>query len=530
LSENSRSKSLKNFTYLHAPRHQEYAYFMDNLKTIIHTLGREDLREFRVFINRQKAKRNRKDLELFDILSEEEDYKPDVIIMRLYNKRNKEAYHALRKRLIKHLMDFIVLKRMDDDTTSASSIMAMLSLARYLFDKKATRLAWLYLRKAEETALGSEQYELLNAIYNLMIEESGSEDADPLEEVIAKRNQNKQHADEDEKAILANAVIRQKLQEIRVQGLDIDFDHVIESTYQKYGLNTVVQKRPKLLYSTLSIARSAILAKKDFTSFEPFIIGKYKEVEREKGFSKTTHFYKLSFLYVIAHVLYRNKKFNEALTYTNLLGEELERYNRSHLNLFHPRFTLLLAAIKSFSGKCEESAQLLEDFLSNSKYLGTQESLNAKLNLAVYYFQQEKFRAANQILLSIHHTDRWLEKKMGKEWVFKKGLIEVIVQAEMANDDIALNRIRSLERYFGKQFDRAPYERAKPFMNFLRAYLNDPQRVTDADFIAKAEADLVVRDREEEDIQAMTFYAWLKSKMYRQNYYEVLLKMVSPNS
>ena len=499
---------------------------MDNLKTIIHTLGKEDVREFRIFINRQKSKRNRKDLELFEILTEEVDYKPDVIIQRLYGKRNKEAYHALRKRLIKHLMDFIVLKRMDADTTAASSVMGMLTLARYLFDKKSRRLAWSYVRKAEELAESNEQYELLNSIYNLMIEESGSEHADDLHDIIAKRNKNKEHADEDERAIIANSIIRQKLREVRLEGTQIDFDGIIEKIYAEYDLTDVVHKRPRLLYSTLSIARSAILAKKDFTSFEPFIIGHYDEIKRELGFSKSTHFYKLSFLYVIAHVLYRNKKFEEALAYTEELGSEIEAFSKSHFNIFYPRYTLLLAALKSYTGKAQESADLVANFLASKKYLSTQDLLNAKVNQAVYHFQLEQFKEANKLLMGIHHTDRWLEKKMGMEWVFKKGLIEVIVQTEMRNDDIALNRIRSLERYFGRLFNQPPYDRAKRFMQYVRAYLNDPIKVTEQEFIDKAESDLVIQEREEEDIQAMTFYSWLKSKMYQKNYYEVLVSMV----
>jgi hypothetical protein len=54
--------------------------------------------------------------------------------------------------------------------------------------------------------------------------------------------------------------------------------------------------------------------------------------------------------------------------------------------------------------------------------------------------------------------------------------------------------------------------------------------VTNEEFVQKAEKTLIVNVHEQEDIQAMTFYAWLKSKMYKQPYYEVLLEMVYKDS
>ncbi|MFT5619573.1 MAG: hypothetical protein ACI85I_002819, partial [Arenicella sp.] len=141
---------------------------MDNLKTIIETLSAEDKREFTVFIRRQKKSKNRKDFELFKILQEKKDYKAKEVVAKLYpEKPNTVAYHALRKRLIRHLLDFIVLKRMDEDTSSASSVMGMISMSQYLLGKGRHKLAWQFLKKGEKQAQESEQFHLLNTIYNL---------------------------------------------------------------------------------------------------------------------------------------------------------------------------------------------------------------------------------------------------------------------------------------------------------------------------------------------------------------------------
>jgi len=134
---------------------------MDNLQEIICLLNKDEEREIRQFINRQKAKKNRKDLELFDILLNNKPLKTSIIVQKLYKKdgtKEKQAYHALRKRLLDHLREFIVVKQMDQDTSIDSKLMGQISLVRYLFDKNNGRLAWKYLRKAEKLAAETDQF------------------------------------------------------------------------------------------------------------------------------------------------------------------------------------------------------------------------------------------------------------------------------------------------------------------------------------------------------------------------------------
>ena len=46
--------------------------------------------------------------------------------MLLYGKPNLNAYHTLRKRLTRELLDFTMLKSMDEDNTSYSTILGMI--------------------------------------------------------------------------------------------------------------------------------------------------------------------------------------------------------------------------------------------------------------------------------------------------------------------------------------------------------------------------------------------------------------------
>ncbi|MFK8101326.1 MAG: hypothetical protein AB8G15_02330 [Saprospiraceae bacterium] len=502
---------------------------MDNLKELIATFSTEDSKAFRVFINRQRKRKQRKDLELFNILQKEpKRLKPAEMVKRLATS-NKEAYYAIRKRLIHQLGEFIVLKRMDEDTTTVSPIMGLISIARYLYDKKADRQAWNYLLKAEALATVNEQVDLLNTIYMLQLEHGALQEDKVLKHIIKKRRENKLRIDEEERAVIAHRLIRNQLDGLLRLGKPLDFNRVISKVLKYCELDETMMQRPKLLYNLIAITRSAYLRNKDFYFFEPYLIDQYNAVKNQHGFTKSTHKYKLHLLYMITHILYRNRKFVEARAYCAEFYKSMNRYNKSHYTLFYPKYILLLAAIKSHTN---ENAKAIEDLeaLKQNKVarLASTTMLHLHLSLSVCYFNQNEIAQANETIMSIPHTDKWCEKKAGKEWLLKKHLIELLIQYELGNEDIALNRIRAIERYFGDFFKQARYSITKKYLTAIRDYINNPQEI---DKIYKK---IVVyfgeRPLEQEDLQKMAFFAWLKSKRTQRNYYEVLLETVNLQS
>ena len=498
---------------------------MDKLQELINTLSEDDKREFRIFINRQKSKKQRKDLDLFELISENIPSKD--IQKKLYKTPNKVAYHTLRKRLLKHLTDFIVLKQIDDDTTATSSISGLISLASYLFKNNSEEFAWRVLIQAEKLAIENDQYELLNNVYHLQIEKSDSEYSPDINDIYSNWKANKVLVDENERINIAYNFIKKEIDEIILRGKDININEVVDDLLVKYKLNDIVFKRPEILYKVLDLTRKVKFSKKDFYSFEPFVIEMYKELSKH-GFSKKNHFYRINILYMIAHSLYRNRKFDESTTYLTEMFNEMSAYNNTYYKQFYPKHIMLLAANHSFSNKNEQSIEMLESIKpSVLSKLTTEEQLNIKLNLAVYLGYAEEYKKCNFILQTLNHTDNWLTKKMGIEWVLKKNMIEIMIQYELENYEIALNRIRSFERNFSGLFNHPIYSRANLFMQTIKKIINNPHITKDNDFVEEVVSTLVKTPSEQEDLQAMTFYSWLKSKMQNKPFYEVLLDMVN---
>lgn len=499
--------------------------YIDNIKDIISLFNEEDNKEFRAFINRQRQRKNRKDLELFEILSEAHSYPAKEIVKRLYNNDNMNAYHSVRKRLLRHLMDFVVIKRIDEDTTEASSISGMLTLSKFLFENGNDRVGWVYLKKSEQLALSSEQFELLNNVLNSQIEFANSEFAPRFEEIISKREKNKKLADEDERANIATAIVRLKLKEYITNGADVNINHEVTKAMYDYNLYNAAKERPRILYNLLTIVRSAILAKKEYYKFEPLVIESYKQVLSRYGFKKKDHFYKLSILYMIVHILYRTKKFDEALRYLSEMEQELEKYKKSYFIIYYPRYIMLYAATKNLMGDVDESIRITEHALNlNDVQFSDENRLQMTINLAVYYFEKGDFKESNKVIHSIEHTDKWCEKKMGKEWVLRKNLGEVIVLYERGNLDLAFDRIRAIEKQNSVLFKQPIYKRVTTFLNFIKVCIDKPYWVGTQEFYDKVNSNIEHWPVDQEDILASAFYCWLKSKMLKKDFYLVLVE------
>ena len=143
---------------------------MKHLEEIIGSMEQEELKEFQAFIQRHRHKRERKDLRLFQLLTTEQCSPAEIL--RQLDIPNTNAYHTLRKRLYRHLSDFILLKSMDQEVTAAGRVNALLTMSRFLFQKGLAEAGWKLLFRAEKYGLQNELFDLLKSIYLLQSEQS----------------------------------------------------------------------------------------------------------------------------------------------------------------------------------------------------------------------------------------------------------------------------------------------------------------------------------------------------------------------
>jgi hypothetical protein len=276
----------------------------------------------------------------------------------------------------------------------------------------------------------------------------------------------------------------------------------------------------------MTIARSAVLARKDFFTFEPYIIHQYQLAAANHGFSPAHQYYRISLLYMIAHVLYRNRKFAQSNQYLAELEAALRGEAKTYFSTLYPKYVFLKTANDAFQRNLPQSISLMEQLIhTQGSLLTPRDMLTARLGLSFLYFAQGAYQKANNFLQYINHSDKWCERMMGKEWVLKKNLGEVLIQYEFGNLDLALDKVKTIERSFKQLLSQPVYKNVGAFLQVLQLLILQPDAATHKSFSRQVEATLDFLPLEKEDLQAMSYYAWLKSKMVSRPYYEVLLEL-----
>lgn len=493
---------------------------MGNLREIIQSFDSREASEFQYFVQRHKQKKDRKDLELFKLLNQPEELNAAETIARLGTK-NANAYHAIRKRLFKHISDFILVKSVDEDMSAGARVNSLYLISRYLFGRGLNKSAWKYLRKAEELGLQQDQYQYLNVIYNMQIEKHLVQDQDSLEEIIKKYEENKSKNDELERINITKSLIREQVEMYKQDGKGLDFKTIMDHSLNSFELIQRVMGSPKLLYELLDMMRKSVVATKDFRSFEPFLISSYKELQ-----NKDQPYYNVQILLMIVHTKYRNKKFQESITYIEQVRNELLLCGKPFQNQVYSRLQQLLAANHVFLNETQQAISILRDLSRGRVKLNAVDSANVSMNIGIYTFFLGNYKGTHKVWLSMQHSDNWYQKIMGIEWVMKKHLMEIILFHELGHDDVVESRIRSMERKYGDLFEVPAYRMAKIFLGLIKEYVYAGIDLDLDKFKNKIEKTIEWKPKEEEDLQAMIFYSWLRSKVNKADFYTSVLEVV----
>lgn len=500
---------------------------MDIIAELAKSLEPEERKDFGIFIQRNQKRKPDKTKELFVLIGEKNILDREILLEKLYpGDKNLVAYHATRKRLIKQLSEYIFYLQKQADTSQEGQIETLFLVAKHLFSHNLEYAGWDFLIQAEELALKCETYLVLNSIYSFQIEKSASEFAPSLELILRKKEETMKLASEEDNANIAHQIVRHRLMEAMSSGREINLQQEVNGTLKKLKLGNTMSLRPRLMFNMVSIVRSAALARKDFYSLEPFLISHYEAAAAHNVFNRYTQRYKIHLLYMIAHALYRNKKFSRASEVLSEMMKAMQEYQKSQYLNFYPRYCLLKAAVLNYSGKNADAIALLRGFLQESVRTDKVNTFNIYLNLSTYYFQQGQYHSSVKVFQELQHSDAWLSGIMGREWVMKKNLVECINQFELGNSDIVETRIKALQRNFKDLFERPVYKRVQVFISLMQKINRNPYVATTKEFKEEVETSFVFIDAEKEDIQAMTFYAWLKGQMKKEKYYDVLMELV----
>ncbi|WP_242202580.1 hypothetical protein [Aestuariivivens insulae] len=497
---------------------------MNNISTIALTLTPEEQQQFISYLAKKNKRNDTKNIQLFKNLLDGSLSQNDICF-KLYKTHKSNAFHALRKRLYQSLIDFIATKGLEEENSTDMQIIKYILAARKCLLYKQYRIAYKILDKAESLASQHHLFSLLNEIYHTKIQYAHAFPSVALEEIINKYYQNKKNHHLEDQLNMVYAKIREALNNIIYKGNIIDLQSLLNNTLQEHNISLNESMSFKSLYQLMSIVGLSAFVTHDYLKTEPFLVNSYKLILSHKNKEKQL-FYHIQILYLIANTLFRNKKFSASMTYLETMHNQMLLQKKKYYNNAKLKYNLLLALNYNFTNKQHLAIELLESLIEK-KHADIESLLDIYLSLVMFYFQKSDFKKAQHIFSKFNHSDTWYTEKAGKEWVIKKNLIEILLYIELEHIDLVESRLLSFKRNHFKYLKSINQLRAITYVQLVEHYFKHPENITSKSFKNKVESSFEWIGPQKEDIFVMSFYAWLKSKMEKQDLYHVTLKLVN---
>lgn len=488
---------------------------MDFIKETILTLTQKEKEEFERFLSRKQSKKERKDLQVFDILfdiyhrAKEEDK----------TLKGDQNYHAIRKRLSKELENFLVLKHCYIDNNFETTLL----MIKHFISLKRYEIAWELLIKEEQKAESVSNAELGLRIQRMKLDIMPYYGGEHFEETKKRVVQLRSFQSKADRIQLTFIQIQNALS-TKIHKGDVDSTQLlIDDILYEYDLTDQLEKDPFIYFKIIETLRAKYLIDKKYKSFAQVVQRYYDKMQKSFNYENIDYVIRGQVEYIMAHAYFRVRNFHKSKDHLDKLFLLMQSYEIINKN-YSPRYISLKSSIDVFENRLEEAIKEHQIFLEKySAKLTVREQLNLSLNLVAYQVYAGLYSKANKILIHMHHSDSYYQKHMGREWLIRKELIRAVVQVELKNVEIAIKILEHLKSKHADMFESEQYSMVKFYINTLLKYLNDPYQTSEEAINQMEQQTNFINERLFDDPKLLAFYAWLKSKVLKRDLYEVML-------
>jgi len=494
---------------------------IDPISDLLLLLDNDDKKSFKAFLKRKNKRNDVKNVRLLEIIETDDINK----LKKLYDPtKNRNAYHALRKRLHESLLFFLSNKVFERDNSEAHEALKLFVVGRFLLEGQFTKIGFKCLQRAEDKALHLEQFSLLNEILQTRLQYAHLDATVHVELLVGRLVENQQKLQQEAKFQIAYAFLRAELQHIHLRAKIVDLNKLISDTLSKYRISLDDLLSFKSLYQLLYIANEYAAIHQNYALVRSFLktADNFLFKHPEQAFLQL--FYYLHILYYLANFNLRNGFFKESLMYLERMDVVLSQGSPAFRTQFQLRCQLLKALNFHYLGDGAEGLALLKKGINQSIAKSSEVDL-ADLQLClVMFLTQFRDKTALVELQKLTRTDAWYEKKMGMLWTIRKRLLEILIHIQFDHIDLATSKLKSFVRRYKKYLMTVNENRVIDFAKLIEKYLLNPTIIHTKSY--RAAVDAMVNQKENKDLFVMGFAAWLKALVTSGSPYQVLLDLI----
>ncbi|MBP6335048.1 MAG: hypothetical protein KA444_06200 [Bacteroidia bacterium] len=484
---------------------------MNILNTIVSSLSKEEVRFFKLWLERGYDNENRLDKALFDYMRKAGDkYDEEKIFLKLYGKGSKNSFYRLRNRLHSELNKSLMIQHFNSDDSNFT--LHLQALAKFFLTKNPN-VAYYYLRKAENVAIKTENFELLDIIYGDFIRISHDILSVDPEEYVQKRRENQQHirqlrAIDD---ILAVLTYKMKVTQ-NFSSTENPILSLLQDIVKSYSHDKELSKSPKLRFRIYNAVTQILLQKRNYIALEDYLLATYNEFVNEDLFNRTNHDTKLQMLVFLVNSLFKNNKLKISLAYAEKLKEAMNEYQ----GLLYDKYLFFYynSQVINYSRLDRDRAiNILNEMKANKKIRSDLfHEMFVYLNLAVCYFDKREFHQSIRHLNGLYLSDGF--KKADSSLRFKIAVAELMIRYELNDFDVLETKIRQLNKDFDAFIlDSGNIREALVIQSIQKLMQPEPVK-KDTHFMNKLKRVLLTDEgKESGDAEILNYRNWLKGKL-----------------
>lgn len=498
---------------------------------IIRAFNKEELREFKYFLNRQDNHiKDREDLRVIDLIRRNETG----------SITNKAAYNQTKNRIKKQLELFATLENVRFE--KSSKIQSQIEMAKYLFRKNLYNFAWDYLIKAERMAIEQEEYELLNYIYYIQISYSYNIAVPPPEslsitELLAKRSENLSSAKLDGNANAAYALMIYELREKFASHLSVDIDELVKRILNQYGLDEQVihHDQLKIYYKIVNLVCRALREKRDYVNLKKYSINSYELIMAHNA-GDNEHMqpeYMLNLLDMICIGTLRSRDYVNYEKFQLLYAKESRKMMSSPDEYSYYDFIPAIDAADLYM--CTNRLELARTSLLHikKKYQHYSASIRIyfllRVNLIAMHFKSKEYKQCIELyneIMSMGEKKILTERGYRIDLILLTNIYGAIFYYENDDPDHAYYLIGNLKRKYNVLLKSGDSARELTFLKIFEKMVNDPSYLGSKAFLKECKYFISLKVFDPGDNEYISLNAWLTSKITNKSYYECFLELV----
>lgn len=495
------------------------------LKELINSLTKEEIRNFKLYIKRlQSSSSEDKRSVLFDAIKNAKFESDERALQEFVYPSNRNAYYKLKNKLRADIEEsLLLLHRQRDKRFPVYKRIELSHVFRY---KSEYNMAFEYLKKAEKLAEKQSDFELLGTVYTEILSLASDYYRIDPEIYIQKRKENIDKNRHIQQANFLIATVNHRLWNSNFSGKEIELTRQLEDLQKDLMIDPEIAQTPYVQLAVNKCVRTVLLQNKEFGALEDYLLESVEKFEVDNWFGGQhlrELFVHLNWLINVSAV---NLKFEQALSYTEMLREALEREKGKFKGKFQWIYHQSMVMNHSFLGNNERVIEILNEVISDKGLVGsTFYDVFAYLNLAVSHYNEQKAEKGLKTLTHILQPEVY--DPLPRNLQLGISIVEMILLYEIGDFDYLENRIADRRRKFRKELSEDTYAREKEFLIILRNLVVKLKPLQNATIIKRIEAFLAASPAfQPGSNEAINYSIWLHSKIKGMFYYELILKEI----